>query len=142
MAPRRPPYTDMMLSIGGVVGRLSLGAAPAAFLEQVAARYDAFRLPPADWVDRAFAQAREHAGLYLEAAAPLLIDRVDHLRKCDGGRLRRRHDMSHDELLWRRLGEGGSTSDREDPRKPTHCALQQAKNCSTSCIPASKWRVL
>lgn len=55
MPSRRAPNTDLMLSIGGVVGRLSLGAAPAAFLEQVHARYDAFRVPPADWVDRLFA---------------------------------------------------------------------------------------
>jgi hypothetical protein len=55
MSPRRTAYTDLMLSVGGVTGRLSLGAAPAAFLEQAVARYDAFRVPPADWVDRSFA---------------------------------------------------------------------------------------
>jgi hypothetical protein len=54
MSPKRITYTDFMLSIGGVVGRVSLGAAPGTFLEQLSARYDAFRLPPADWVDRAF----------------------------------------------------------------------------------------
>src|SRR5438309_2180797 len=55
MSARHSTQTDIMLSVGGVVGRLSLGAAPAAFLDQVAARYDAFRLPAADLTDRAFA---------------------------------------------------------------------------------------
>lgn len=44
-----------MLSIGGVAGRVSFGAASETFLNQISARYDAFCLPPADWVDRAFA---------------------------------------------------------------------------------------
>ncbi|HEX3698007.1 MAG TPA: hypothetical protein VH374_21720 [Polyangia bacterium] len=56
MSPKRATTTtELLLSIGGVVGRISLGSAPSAFLDQIAARYDAFRLPPADWVDRAFA---------------------------------------------------------------------------------------
>lgn len=55
MASRSPQPTDVMLSIGGVVGHVALGTAPPAFLDQVRARYDAFFLPPAEWVDRAFA---------------------------------------------------------------------------------------
>ena len=54
-----------MLSIGGVVGHVGLGSAPAAFLDQARARYDAFHLPPAEWVDRAFALR-----LHFEPAVP------------------------------------------------------------------------
>ena len=50
MSPRRTTYADLTLSVGGVVGRLSFAGAPDAFLHQVAARYDAFCLPSADWV--------------------------------------------------------------------------------------------
>jgi hypothetical protein len=55
MPAKRDSIPDLLLSIGGIVVRLSLESAPSAFLDQVRARYDAFHLPPADWVDRAVA---------------------------------------------------------------------------------------
>jgi hypothetical protein len=45
---------DMLLSIGGIVGHLSLGTAPAPFLEQLRERYAPYTIPPAPWVGRAF----------------------------------------------------------------------------------------
>jgi hypothetical protein len=50
----QPRTTDLIVSIGGVAGRITLGAAPGPFLDQIRARYEAFLLPPAEWVDHAF----------------------------------------------------------------------------------------
>src|SRR5262245_18684437 len=44
-----------MLSIGGVVGHLTISGAPEPFLAQVRARYDAFTMPPAPGLRRTFA---------------------------------------------------------------------------------------
>lgn len=44
----------MLVSIGGVVGHLDLGAAPAPFIQQVRDRYGPYTVPPAAWVERAF----------------------------------------------------------------------------------------
>jgi hypothetical protein len=49
-----PAAQELMLSIGGVVGHLEITGAPEPFLAQVRARYDAFTLPPAPGVQRAF----------------------------------------------------------------------------------------
>ena len=46
---------ELLLSIGGLVGRLALGAAPDRFLRQLRERYDAFTLPPSHAVDHVFA---------------------------------------------------------------------------------------
>ena len=46
--------TTLVLSIGGVVGRLELGDAPAPFLHQLRERYHPYSVPPADWVKSAF----------------------------------------------------------------------------------------
>jgi hypothetical protein len=45
---------DLLLSIGGIAGRLELGAAPAPFLAQVRARYGAFTMPAAPIVAAGF----------------------------------------------------------------------------------------
>jgi len=45
---------ELLLSIGGLVGRLVLGAAPAQFLEPLRERYQAFRLPPSPAVEQVF----------------------------------------------------------------------------------------
>ena len=49
-----PPSEDMLISIGGVVGHLSLGTAPAPFLKELRERYAPYSIPPAPWVGRAF----------------------------------------------------------------------------------------
>jgi hypothetical protein len=46
---------ELLISIGGVAGRLALGAAPEAFLGQVRERYGAFTMPVAANVDAGFA---------------------------------------------------------------------------------------
>ena len=43
-----------MLSIGGVVGRLELGAAPAPFMEQLRERYHPYTIPASQWVSSEF----------------------------------------------------------------------------------------
>ena len=48
------PGTTLLLSIGGVVGRLELGDAPAPFIQQLRERYHPYTVPPADWVKSAF----------------------------------------------------------------------------------------
>jgi hypothetical protein len=48
------PTTNLLLSIGGIVGRLKLGAAPDPFLAQVRERYGAFNMPAAPDVDAGF----------------------------------------------------------------------------------------
>ncbi|HXU80217.1 MAG TPA: hypothetical protein VN914_02395 [Polyangia bacterium] len=45
---------ELLLSIGGVVGRFALGAAPRPFLAQLRERYDAFTLPRSPAVDHIF----------------------------------------------------------------------------------------
>lgn len=49
-----PSATDLLVSIGGVIGHFALGAAPAPFLKQLRERYDPYTVPPAAWVERAF----------------------------------------------------------------------------------------
>jgi hypothetical protein len=71
-------------------------------------------------------QQRTGVKFDLEAAACLLVDSVGHLDKSDGGRFGRRHDMGHDEFLWRRLGERGSTTQSQNPGKPARRSAQQA----------------
>lgn len=46
--------SQLVLSIGGLVGRLVLGSAPAPFLAQLRERYDAFSLPPSPAIDEVF----------------------------------------------------------------------------------------
>lgn len=43
--------TELLISIGGVVGHLTLGAAPAPFLAQLRERYAPYTVPPAPWVE-------------------------------------------------------------------------------------------
>jgi hypothetical protein len=45
---------ELLLSIGGLVGRLSLGSAPALFVGQLRQRYQAFCLPPSPAVEQVF----------------------------------------------------------------------------------------
>jgi hypothetical protein len=45
---------ELLLSIGGVVGRFALGAAPLPFVAQLRERYDAFTLPRSPAVDHIF----------------------------------------------------------------------------------------
>ncbi len=46
--------TDLLISIGGIVGHVSLGAAPALFVDQIRQRYAPYTIPPAPWVEWAF----------------------------------------------------------------------------------------
>jgi len=48
---------DLLLSIGGLVGHLDLGEAPAPFIRQLRDRYGPYSVPPAAWVERAFSIA-------------------------------------------------------------------------------------
>jgi hypothetical protein len=41
----RAPSTELLLSIGGLAGRVVLGAAPQPFISQARARYGAFTMP-------------------------------------------------------------------------------------------------
>jgi hypothetical protein len=54
--PAGPPENgvEIVLSIGGIVGHLTLGPAPAPFVEQLRQRYSPYAVPPAPWVERAF----------------------------------------------------------------------------------------
>lgn len=45
-----PEQTDLLISIGGVVGHLALGSAPQPFLAQLRDRYAPYTVPPAPWV--------------------------------------------------------------------------------------------
>ena len=45
---------EVLISIGGLVGRFTLGAAPAPFLAQLHERYAPYEIPPAPWVECAF----------------------------------------------------------------------------------------
>jgi hypothetical protein len=58
---------DLLISIGGVVGHLALGPAPAAFAAQLRERYIPYTVPPALWVGRAFSLRVEFT-----AAAPIV----------------------------------------------------------------------
>src|SRR4029077_2032000 len=49
-----PPRHDLLLSIGGVVGRLELVGGNAPFIAQLRARYSAFEMPAAPWVHTDF----------------------------------------------------------------------------------------
>jgi len=51
-AVSRPSRDTLLLSIGGVVSRLDLAGAPQPFVEQLRARYAAFELPRAPWVEQ------------------------------------------------------------------------------------------
>lgn len=44
----------MLLSIGGLVGRLELGMAPGPFMQQLRERYQPYTVPPAEWVESEF----------------------------------------------------------------------------------------
>ncbi|MEP6652399.1 MAG: hypothetical protein ABJA82_03520 [Myxococcales bacterium] len=46
--------TTIVLSIGGVVGRLELGEAPAPFMEQLRERYHPYTIPASEWVSSEF----------------------------------------------------------------------------------------
>jgi hypothetical protein len=50
----RAPSTELLLSIGGLAGRVILGAAPEPFLVQARARYGAFTMPPSPGVAAGF----------------------------------------------------------------------------------------
>ena len=51
---REAPFTDLLLSIGGVAGRIQLADAPGPFLAQVRERYAAFTMPAAPDLDAGF----------------------------------------------------------------------------------------
>jgi len=55
--PGQNAATELLLSIGGVIGHFALGDAPAPFLQQVRDRYGPYTVPPAAWVQRAFSVA-------------------------------------------------------------------------------------
>jgi hypothetical protein len=67
MSPRaqKPPAEEIVLSIGGVVAHLELIGAQPVFMEQLRARYGAFEMPAAPWVQRDISLR-----LTLESAAP------------------------------------------------------------------------
>jgi hypothetical protein len=54
MSPRPPKLhrEELLLSIGGVVAHLELTGAQPVFMEQLRARYGAFEMPAAPWVER------------------------------------------------------------------------------------------
>jgi hypothetical protein len=74
---RESSFRELLVSIGGVAGRLELGAAPAEFLAQVRERYCAFTMPAAPDVDAAFSLR-----LRFESAPPP-VDRAAHLAFTD-----------------------------------------------------------
>ncbi|MEO7669912.1 MAG: hypothetical protein ABIW57_11275 [Polyangia bacterium] len=51
---RDAAVTTVMLSVGGVVGRLELGVAPGPFLEQLRERYHPYTVPASEWVSSEF----------------------------------------------------------------------------------------
>ena len=67
MSPRaqKPPREEIVLSIGGVVAHLELAGAQPVFMEQLRARYGAFEMPAAPWVQRDISLR-----LTLDSAAP------------------------------------------------------------------------
>jgi hypothetical protein len=54
MPERRSPATEVLLSIGGIVGHLVLRAAPQTFVAQLMERYGPYAIPAAPWVRRTF----------------------------------------------------------------------------------------
>jgi hypothetical protein len=50
----RTNSTELLISIGGIAGRVQLGAAPEPFLAQARARYGAFTMPPSPDVSTGF----------------------------------------------------------------------------------------
>jgi hypothetical protein len=92
---------ELLLSIGGLVGRLTLGSAPAPFVEQLRQRYQAFCLPPSPAVDHVFSlkirfkTSRLSADRWRKATArPLIVTATDTEVDVDrwdfSGRLERR----------------------------------------------------
>jgi hypothetical protein len=67
VSPRstRPARQELLLSIGGVVAHLELNGANPTFMDQVRARYGAFEMPAAPWVECDLS-----IRLTLESAAP------------------------------------------------------------------------
>jgi len=57
VSPPGGSASQLVVSIGGVVGHFQLGAAPAAFHRQLMERYGPYTVPAADWVGRAFSLA-------------------------------------------------------------------------------------
>jgi hypothetical protein len=53
--PRKAPTTQLVLSIGGIAGRLDLEGAPEPFIAQVRERYGAFLMPASPAVEARFA---------------------------------------------------------------------------------------
>jgi hypothetical protein len=74
---------ELLLSIGGLVGRLALGSAPPAFLAQLRERYDAFSLPRSPAVehiftiDLRFRSARPAPDRWRKASSHPLVVRSD-----------------------------------------------------------------
>jgi YD repeat-containing protein len=54
MPKQRPAAFELLLSIGGIAGRVVLEGAPGAFVDQVKARYAAFTLPSSPLIDVGF----------------------------------------------------------------------------------------
>jgi hypothetical protein len=68
---------EILLSIGGSVGRLELVGGPRAFIDQLRARYSAFELPAAPWVKSDFSLRLD----FISAPAPGVRDAVAALAK-------------------------------------------------------------
>jgi hypothetical protein len=68
----RAPTTNLLISIGGIAGRLALGEVPDLFLQQVRSRYGAFAMPVAPDVAAGFSLR-----LRFEPT-PLVADRAAH----------------------------------------------------------------
>ncbi len=75
--------TDIMLSLGGVTGHLALDPAPGPFLRQLRERYQAFTVPAAPWVKRAFSlKVSFHSAVY-HRPKPISWDRPIDIRETD-----------------------------------------------------------
>ena len=61
------PGSELLISVGGLVGHLVLGDAPAPFVAQLQERYGPYTIPPASWVECAFSLRVD-----FEAAAPIV----------------------------------------------------------------------
>src|SRR4051794_21154188 len=61
MGPSTVQEQDLLLSIGAVVGAVSFAGAPQPFVTLARTRYDAFTMPPAPGVARAFSLALRFA---------------------------------------------------------------------------------
>lgn len=64
---RETPGGELLISVGGVVGHLTWGAAPTLFIAQLRDRYGPYTVPPAPWVERAFSLRLDFL-----AAAPIV----------------------------------------------------------------------